>query len=44
VVEQFAQTVLSVADRAAVMVHGKVVMQGDPEEIRASLSDAYLGG
>jgi branched-chain amino acid transport system ATP-binding protein len=44
VVEQFAQTVLSVADRAAVMVHGKVVMEGGPEQIRASLSDAYLGG
>ena len=44
VVEQFAQTVLSVADRAAVMVNGTVVMQGGPEEIRDSLSDAYLGG
>ena len=44
VVEQFAQTVLSVANRAAVMVNGTVVMQGGPEEIRDSLSDAYLGG
>jgi branched-chain amino acid transport system ATP-binding protein len=44
IVEQFAQTVLAVADRAAVMVNGAVVMEGGPEEIRDSLSDAYLGG
>jgi branched-chain amino acid transport system ATP-binding protein len=44
VVEQFARTVLSVADRAAVMLHGKVAMVGTPAEVEGSLSEAYLGG
>jgi branched-chain amino acid transport system ATP-binding protein len=44
VVEQFVQTVLSVADRVAVMVGGRVAHVGTPAEIRASLSAAYLGG
>ncbi|HEY2428150.1 MAG TPA: ATP-binding cassette domain-containing protein, partial [Acidimicrobiales bacterium] len=43
VVEQFAQTVLTVADRVAVMVHGTVSMTGTPHEIEGLLSDAYLG-
>ena len=43
VVEQFAQTVLSVADRVAVMVNGRVAIVGPPAEISGSLSDAYMG-
>jgi branched-chain amino acid transport system ATP-binding protein len=44
VVEQFARTVLGVADEAAIMLHGKVVSTGRPEDIESELSDAYLGG
>lgn len=44
VVEQFARTVLSVADLAAVMVHGQVVKVGSPMELEEELSAAYLGG
>ena len=44
VVEQFARTVLGVADEAAIMLHGRVVSTGRPEDIESELSDAYLGG
>jgi branched-chain amino acid transport system ATP-binding protein len=44
VVEQFAQAVLSVADAAAIMLHGRVMKVGAPAEIEAELSAAYLGG
>ncbi|MFN8037425.1 MAG: ABC transporter ATP-binding protein [Acidimicrobiia bacterium] len=44
VVEQFAQTVLGVADYAAIMVHGKVGMVGRPEDLHEALGAAYLGG
>jgi len=43
VVEQFARVVLGVADRAAVMVHGKVAAEGRPDELTDALSAAYLG-
>ena len=43
-VEQFAQTALSVADYAAIMVHGRVQTVGQPAEIRDALASAYLGG
>jgi branched-chain amino acid transport system ATP-binding protein len=43
VVEQFARTVLGVADRAIVMQHGQVVAAGLPSELEAELSAAYLG-
>ena len=44
VVEQFAGTVLGVADRAAVMVHGKVVMSGPADQnLVESLAAMYLG-
>jgi branched-chain amino acid transport system ATP-binding protein len=43
VVEQFARTVLGVADLAAVLVHGRVRAAGSPEEIEADLTAAYLG-
>jgi branched-chain amino acid transport system ATP-binding protein len=44
VVEQFAQTVLGVADYAAIMVQGRVVKAGSPAEMESELSAAYLGG
>ena len=43
VVEQFAHAVLGVADRAAVLVHGRIGALGAPREIEAELSAAYLG-
>ena len=44
VVEQFAQAVLSVADVAAIMLHGRITKVGAPADIEAELSAAYLGG
>ena len=44
VVEQFARTVLGVADVAAIMVNGRVRRVGTPAEIESELSAAYLGG
>ena len=43
VVEQFAEAVLGVADRAAVMLHGRVMLAGRPNELREELQSAYLG-
>lgn len=43
VVEQFARTVLGVADRAAIMQSGRVIASGAPDDIEAELSAAYLG-
>lgn len=43
VVEQFARTVLGVADYAAIMVSGRVVNAGKPDELEGELSAAYLG-
>ncbi len=43
VVEQFARTVLGVADLAAIMAHGIVTASGSPSDIEAQLSSAYLG-
>ena len=44
VVEQFARTVLGVAERAAIMTHGRIGVVGRPAEVADELSDAYLGG
>jgi branched-chain amino acid transport system ATP-binding protein len=44
VVEQFARVVLGVADRAAIMLNGRVSDVGTPQEIESKLSSAYLGG
>jgi len=44
IVEQFAQAVLGVADRAAVMVNGVIRSIGEPAAISEALADAYLGG
>jgi branched-chain amino acid transport system ATP-binding protein len=43
VVEQFARTVLGIADWAAIMLHGKVTSVGRPSELEAELTSAYLG-
>jgi branched-chain amino acid transport system ATP-binding protein len=43
VVEQFATTVLGVADTAAVLVGGTLAVAGDPHDIEAQLAEAYLG-
>ena len=42
-VEQFASTVLGMADRAALMVSGRIVEQGTPDQVAPHLSTAYLG-
>jgi branched-chain amino acid transport system ATP-binding protein len=41
-VEQFARTALAVATRAAVMVQGRIAMEGDPGEVGAAVADIYL--
>ena len=43
VVEQFARTVLGVADTAVIMQHGNVIAAGLPADLEAELSAAYLG-
>jgi branched-chain amino acid transport system ATP-binding protein len=43
VVEQFASTVLGVANYAAILVHGRIARAGRPEELQDELSKAYLG-
>jgi branched-chain amino acid transport system ATP-binding protein len=43
VVEQFARTVLGVADHAVVLAHGEVVRAGPPEVLADELSGTYLG-
>jgi branched-chain amino acid transport system ATP-binding protein len=43
VVEQFAQAVLGVATRAAMMLHGRIERVGAPAELAAEAAAAYLG-
>jgi ABC-type branched-subunit amino acid transport system ATPase component len=43
VVEQFAQTALALADRAAVLRSGRIVLTGGPDEVEQRLGDLYLG-
>jgi branched-chain amino acid transport system ATP-binding protein len=43
VVEQFARTVLGIADWAAIMLHGRITKVGRPAELEEELSTAYLG-
>jgi branched-chain amino acid transport system ATP-binding protein len=43
VVEQFARTVLGVADVAVIMQHGDVTAVGRPADMERELSAAYLG-
>jgi branched-chain amino acid transport system ATP-binding protein len=42
-VEQFAATALAVAERAAVMIHGRIEMEGSPAEVAAAAGALYLG-
>jgi branched-chain amino acid transport system ATP-binding protein len=42
-VEQFAQTALTVADHVAVMVNGRIVRSGTPAEVGDNLMSAYMG-
>jgi branched-chain amino acid transport system ATP-binding protein len=44
VAEQFARTVLPIAQSAAIMLHGRIVRVGTPSEIEEDLSTSYLGG
>jgi len=44
VAEQFARTVLPIAHSAAIMLHGRIVRVGTPDEIEHELSTHYLGG
>ena len=43
IVEQFAQAVLGVANEAAIMLHGRILRTGPPDEIAEELTAAYLG-
>jgi branched-chain amino acid transport system ATP-binding protein len=42
-VEQFAATALAVAERAAVMIQGRIEMEGSPAEVGAAAGALYLG-
>lgn len=42
--EQFARSILGIADRAAIMLHGRITRVGPPDEVADELSAAYLGG
>jgi branched-chain amino acid transport system ATP-binding protein len=42
-VEQFAQTALAIADQAGVMVNGRLVRTGSPDEVGEHLLSAYMG-
>jgi len=44
VAEQFARTVLPIADVAAVMLQGRITAVGNPADIAADLENVYLGG
>jgi branched-chain amino acid transport system ATP-binding protein len=41
-VEQFAETALGIADRAAIMLHGRIAHQGTPREMADAAESAYL--
>ncbi len=41
-VEQFAETALKVADRAAIMLHGRIAHEGTPSEMGAAALSVYL--
>jgi len=44
VVEQFVTTALAVASRAAIMVHGRVLQEGTPDQMADAALGAYLTG
>ena len=41
-VEQFAETALGVADRAAILLHGRVAHEGTPREMADAAVSVYL--
>jgi branched-chain amino acid transport system ATP-binding protein len=41
-VEQFVTTALSVATRAAIMLHGRIQQEGTPENMAEAALSAYL--
>ncbi|OHV36265.1 MULTISPECIES: ABC transporter ATP-binding protein [Pseudofrankia] len=43
IVEQFARTVLPIADQVALMLHGRIVDVGAPSEVEEILPASYLG-
>ena len=43
IVEQFAHEIMGLADRAGIMLHGRLLHTGPPASIADELSDAYLG-
>jgi ABC-type branched-subunit amino acid transport system ATPase component len=43
-VEQFVTTALTVATRAAIMVHGRIAQEGTPEEMAHAALGAYFTG
>jgi branched-chain amino acid transport system ATP-binding protein len=43
-VEQFATQALKVADYAAIMSSGRIVSVGEPQDVAAAVTEAYLGG
>jgi len=43
VVEQFARTALAIADAAAIMVQGRIIRSGRPDDVTDEVSAAYLG-
>ena len=43
IVEQFAHGILHVADRAAIMLHGRIEEIGTPSDVAAELASVYLG-
>jgi branched-chain amino acid transport system ATP-binding protein len=43
IVEQFAHEILGIADRAGIMLHGRLQHVGAPARIANELTDAYLG-
>lgn len=43
IVEQFARTVLPIADTAAIMLQGRIVRSGTPAEMAEELDSSYLG-
>jgi branched-chain amino acid transport system ATP-binding protein len=42
-VEQFAATALAIAERAAIMIQGRIEMEGSPADVSAAAGALYLG-
>ncbi|MHB1923719.1 MAG: ABC transporter ATP-binding protein [Acidimicrobiales bacterium] len=42
--EQFAEMAMEICDFAAVMIHGRIMHVGQPQDVAGYMSEAYLGG